>query len=620
MSFENTKSGLAYLEQRGKITSFDIFNLFHNLCDDAEASAGSKLEKLPCRSASEDDLVSALVWCSKKIVRVINKNKDNIRDPYYVESLESEISKLNKNIELLEEQHQQANQKMQEKQRLLDAELQKKQQLLETETESKKLLLEKEKQNQQILLDAEEVSIKELKEREQELNAVKVKLDERIREKEELVSACSRLQNSIGRFQNVNLPQLNNQKEELLSKENILKGQIAELKDELTQMNSRISKLQEEQKELKTDKTLKNMDLQSAKEERDKIAGEIREIKELTVDLQNDIKNKQADYAIEKAGLDQLGGKQQELIRMIQKLREDQGELNIDILVIRKEQEQMEYERKKREYEAEEEKLDETMKAHEQEYLNWQETLISKNKEQEKEYEDKKSAHENELVSIMNKYQLMLNVLETRKQEDLAKIQAKKDEIATKKAEDEAEIQLQIDSIAIEEKAKVDAIEKKKKAVEDRILAMNNKIEEEKQKQQKLEEQLQTQSEDLKLKMKETEDKKVSVKATIASLEKERQALNTELNEASREEKSLREWFNGKTALTNKNSLAALNGQITVLKEVKQNLEQEFDSQYFMDRDMLEKKMDEYFASKLGQIEDDLKEYSKRYAMLVESN
>ena len=58
--------------------------------------------------------------------------------------------------------------------------------------------------------------------------------------------------------------------------------------------------------------------------------------------MQNDIKNKQADYAIEKAGLDQLGGKQKELIRMIQKLREDQGELNIDILLVRKEQEQME--------------------------------------------------------------------------------------------------------------------------------------------------------------------------------------------------------------------------------------------------------------------------------------
>ena len=49
MSFENTKSSLAYLEQRGEITSFDIFNLFHNLCDDAEAMAHSKLEKMPCK-------------------------------------------------------------------------------------------------------------------------------------------------------------------------------------------------------------------------------------------------------------------------------------------------------------------------------------------------------------------------------------------------------------------------------------------------------------------------------------------------------------------------------------------------------------------------------------------
>jgi len=620
MSFENTKSSLAYLEQCGKVTAIDIFKLFHNLCDDAENMANSKLEKMPCRNIPEDDIVSALVWCSKKIVRVINKNKDNINDPYYVESLENEISKLNKNIAMLESQNQQANQKMQEKQQLLDVELKKKQQLLDTETEGKKMLLEKEKQNQQILLEAEKAAIKELKEREQELSGVKVRLDDKIREKDELLSACSRLQNSIGRFQNVNLPQLNNKKEELQAQESTLKGQVLALKEELTQMDGRISQLQDEQKELKTEKVLKNMDLQSAKEERDKIAGEIREIKKMTADLQNDIKNKQADYAIEKAGLDQLGGKQQELIRMIQKLREDQGELNIDILTIRKEKEQMEYERKKREYTTEENKLDEIKNAYELEYQSWDEVLNAKRKTQEKEYEDKKSAHENEMLSMMNKYQLMLNVLETKKREDLAEIQKKKDAIAAQKAENEAEIQLQIDSIAMEEKAKVDVIEKKKKVVEDRIKAMNDKIEDEKQKQQKLEEQLQAQSEELKLKMKETEDKKVSVKAAISSLEKERQTLNTELNEACREEKSLREWFEGKTALTNKNSLAALNGQITVLKEAKQNLEQEFNSQYFMDSDVLEKKMDEYFSSKLGQIEDDLKEYSKRYTMLMEMN
>lgn len=620
MSFENTRSSLDYLEQRKEITSFDILNLFHNLCNDAEDLAGSKVEKMPCKNVQEDDFVSALVWCSKKIVRVINKNKENIKDPYYADSLESEINKLNKNIDMLETQNQQANEKIEEKQNLLEIERKKKQQLLETEMEGKRRLLEQEKQNQQFLLETEESAIKELEERKKELLAIKGRLDDKIREKDDILSICSRLQNSIGRFQNVNLPQLHNQKEELQTKENTLKGQIVSLKEELREIEERISQLQDENKALKTDKELKMIDFKLAKEDWDKISGEIREIKEQTVNLQNDIKNKQADYAIEKAGLDQLGGKQQELIRMIQKLREDQGELNIDILLVRKEQEQMTYERKKREYEAEEQKIKETKQEHEKEYLNWQDSLTAKKKEQEQEYEDKKTAHDNELISIMNKYQLMLNVLETKKQEDLAKVQAKKNEIATKKAEDEAEIQMQIDSIAIEEKAKVDAIEKKKKAVEDRVIAMNNKIEEEKQKQQKLEEQLQMQSEELKLKIKETEEKKVSVKAAISELEKQRQTLNTELNDASREEKSLREWFNGKTALTNKNSLAALNGQITVLKDIKQSLEQEFSNHCFMDAEALEKKMDGYFSDKLGQIEEDLKEFSKKYAMLMGMN
>ncbi len=618
MSFENTKNSLAYLEQRGEITAIDIFKIFHNLCDDAENMAHNKLEKMPCCSMPEDDLVSSLVWCSKKIVRVINKNKDHISDSYYAEALDNEISKLNKNIEMLDDENQKVNQKIQEKQKVLEMEKQKKQQLLESETEGKRILLEKEKQNQQLLLEAETSAIKELKKREQELSVVKADLDEKIRQKEELLAACSRLQNSIGRFQNVNLPQLTNQKEELLTKEKALKAQILELKGELTQVNTRISQLKEEYETLKTEKSLKDIELECAKKEREKIVGEIREVKELTVNLQNDIKNKQADYVIEKAGLDQLGSKQQELIRMIQKLREDQGELNIEILTVRKEKEQMEYERKKREYKAEEDKLEEIKKAHELEYQNWEELLDSKQKAQEKEYEEKKTAQENELVSIMNKYQLMLNVLETKKQEDLAKIQEKKDAITSKKAEMEAEIQLQINSIAIEEQAKVDAIEKKKKAVEDKIQAMNNKIEEEKQKQQKLEEQLQIQSNELKIKMKETEDKKVSMKATIASLEKERQTLNSELNEAYKEEKLLREWFEGKTALTNKNSLAALNGQITVLKGAKQNLEQEFSNQCFMDQDVLEKKINEYFALTLEQIEENLKIYGKRYAMLME--
>ncbi len=620
MSFENTKSSLAYLEQRGEVTAIDIFKLFHNLCDDAESMAHNKLERMPCRSMPEDDVASALVWCSKKIVRVINKNKDNISDPYYVEVLDSEISKLNKNIEVLEEQNQQISQKQQEKQNLMDAEQQKKQKLLETETQGKKLLLEKEKQNQQILLEAETSAAKELKEKERELSVVKAELDEKIREKEELLASCSRLQSSIGRFQNVNLPKLTNEKEELLAKENALKVQIGELKDEVAQINSSISQLQEEEKNLKADKTLKNIDLQSEKNAREKILGEIRDIKEQIADLQNDIKNKQADYEIEKAGLDQLGGKQQELIRMIQKLREDQGELNIDILTIRKEKEQMEYDRKKREYTAEENRLEEIKNAHETEYQIWKDELNSKQKAQEKEYEDKKAEQENDLISIMNKYQLMLNVLETKKQEQLAQIQAKKDAIAVKKAEDEAEIQMQIDSIAIEEKAKVDAIEKKKKDLENRIQEKNNKIEEEKQKQQKLEEQLQTQTDEVKLKIKETEDKKASVKASIAALEKERQTLNNELNDACREEKQLREWFGGKTALTNKNSLAALNGQITVLKEAKQNLEMEFAGKFFMDQDVLENKMNEYLSGKLEQIEEDLRTYSKRYAMLMEIN
>ena len=264
--------------------------------------AGSKVEKMPCKNIQEDDFVSALVWCSKKIVRVINKNKDNIKDPYYADSLDSEINKLNKNIAMLEEQNQQANQKIQEKQSLLETERKKKLQILETETEGKKLLLEKETQDLQILLEAEESAIKELKEREQELSIKKSKLDDKIQEKEELLSACTRLQNSIGRFQNVNLPQLNNQKEELLAKENTLKGQVLLLKEELGEIKEKISQLQKEQKTLTEDKALKDKDFQSAQEECDKIAGEIAEIKKQTVDLQNDIKNKQADYAIEKAG------------------------------------------------------------------------------------------------------------------------------------------------------------------------------------------------------------------------------------------------------------------------------------------------------------------------------
>lgn len=643
MSFEKTKGGLSYLEQCDEITVFDIFNMFHNLCDDAEVVSHNKLEKLPCSSVPEDDLVSALMWCCKKIVRVINKNKEIISDPHYIEILNREINKLNQNIEMLETQNNETAVKMQEKQLLIEQEVLKKEQLLRKEAEAQKQLLEAEakakkqaleaeaKAKQQILeaeqesqkrlWNAEEEVTRQLKEREQKLRKIKSQVDDKLREKEELLSVCKRLQSSIDRGQNVNLPELLNRKEELSNQENVLKEKIARFNEDLANMKEKNNNLKEEKEALETDRILKNVDLQNLQKERDDLSRKIVSIKSQVAALRNEIKNQQADYQIEKARLDQLGGKQKELIEMIRKLREDQSELNIDVLTIRKEQEQMEYERKKREYEAQLEKLTDIHNANLEKCAQIKSQLEEEKRQQMKDLEDQKNALIEKKTADLHEIQIQQYAIEEKKKADLAEIQVKLDAIETQKAEALAEIKDKIDSIALEEQVKSDAIERGNQEIENRILQKNKKIADELERQKKLQGEFEEQSAKLNDTMKITEERKQEFKTKIVVLENKRKTLEHDLNEAYREQKKLEDWFNGIDAADQRKSLDTLQGQITILKAAKQNLDQQFGSGYFMNGDNLEAQLAEYrryFEDTLKEVERTLADYCRKYTIVTD--
>lgn len=593
MSFDNTKSSISYLEQRGGITSYDVFNLFHNLCDEAEAIEQTRLEKMPCRGTPEDDLVATLLWCSKKIVRVISKNKESICDSYYIDTINNQIAKLNESIEALESNIKLTETKAAEKQKLMEAEASKKQQLAETETAKK-----------QQLLEAEKTAAELLKEREQKLQAVKLQLDEKIREKQELASVCDRLQTSIDSCQSVDLPALRKKKEELLEKEKELNAEKEKISSDIAGIKTNILLEEKNRDNLNSDKSLQDLRLQGVKQDCDKLNQEITDVKKQIADLEADIKDKQAEYQIEKADLDQLGGKQKELIDMIRKLREDRMELNVDVLAVRKEKEQMEYERKKREYEAAQKKLDDEREAHRVEYETLKADLEAQKQNDLKAVEKQKAA------------------IEQKKADDQAEIQTQLNAVKAKEAEAVKELEVQKAGIAAAEKAALEEIRTQQTAVQNRIQEKDHKIAEEKEKQKDLEQKLIAQSAALTQEQQATEKKICEANTQIDSLKERQQTLNSELIEASREQKKLEDWFKGSIATTNYSSLAELKGQITVLKSAKQNLDREFEKRYIMDGDHANDTLEayrEYFENTLTQVEQELKEYSEKYTIVLKA-
>lgn len=509
MSFENTKNSLSYLEEKEDITVFDIFNLFHNVCDDAESMTHSKLEKIPCKNVPEEDLISSILWCGKKMVRIITKNKEQIADPYYIEALEREADGWERKIHEFEQQ------------------------------EGK----------QQALIVKEQEMIRVYREKEAQQILLKEKLQKNIQEKEELIRRCENLQEVIDRGQKVDLNSLRMQESGLLREREEMEQQIVQLKEQIAQLHNDMAVLRKREEMLNADKNKACTDLQN-------LQGQIDALEQDTVAVSRDIdrckadiEQKQADYIIEKNNLAQLGDKQNELIQMILKLREDQSNLNLHVLESRRERQQGEYEKKLREFE-----------------------------EAKKQLEVIRGQHAAELEKV----------------------------------------QKQLEQIAAEEEADIKKIQKEEQYIQERILLKGKKIQEEEDKKTKLEEDYQAKCEELTAKMEETQDTIGKVKSAVAELEKRKKTLNDDLILASREQKTLEEWFKSKSALVNTESLAVLKGQLVVMKNAKQNLENAFGGHYFMDSAALEKKMNEYYRSKLQQIEEELNEYANKYAKLME--
>lgn len=582
MSFDKTKSGISYLEQRGSVTSYDIFNLFHNLCDDAEAFGHGKLEKIPCRSTSEDDLVATFLWCSKKIVRVITKNKETISDSYYREKVDDQITRLNESIEFLENQMNQVKEDGEAKVKLIKAEEAKKRQLLDTEKAVAALLSEQE----------------------QKLKAAKAELEEQIREKEQLASECDRLQAFIDSCQNIDFPALRIKKQTLLEEKKKMEEEKTALSAEIHDIGIKIAGAQKKKSSLESDRDLQEHSLRGVKQECDKLNHDIMDIKTQKEELEVDVKDKEAEYQIEKAGIDRLDGKRKNLIEMIQKLREDQSNFNLDILTVRKEKEQMEYERKKREYDAEQRKLDETYKAYQIEYQQLGAELEEQKKKNLEMIEKQKAA------------------IDRKKTDDQAQIQSQLAAVEARKAAAINEIRYQTAGIAEAETAAANEIQAQRIAMQNRMKEKEERIAREKEKQQELERQLEHQKAEFAREQQVTEEKIRSVNAEIDRLKKSRKTLNTELIEASQKQKELEEWFRGNVAAANQSSLAELRNQITVLQAAKQNLDREFEKRYIMDGDNENVKLDvyrEYFENTLIQVENELDEYSKKYAIVLEA-
>lgn len=378
MSFENTKSSISQLEQSGNISSADVFNVFRDLCEDVEMLENNKLEKLSCSNASEDDLISTFVWCSKKVLRVINKNKEQFNDADNVQMLDKEIAKLTKAIEELEEQKIS----------------------IEKEFAEKKKSIEE-------LLAAEKTLVQLQENRKGELEEIQSGLEEQKKKRDALEQECTALEQNIQTYQDIDIKKLINDKAELTEKKEQLEKEIKDYESNTQNVGDEIKKLEEEKNSLISSKGLEMGTLTLRKNEVAELEGEWESLKKQIHKLEEEIRNKKKEYEIEKAKLPSLGGERDKILENIQKIRENQAEYNIDVLRTCEAEEQIEFESKKNEYEKEVERLAGEKLKHKKELDNLKE---SQEKETGENEELKKSIEEIKgLIEILLKEKVTLN-------------------------------------------------------------------------------------------------------------------------------------------------------------------------------------------------------------------
>ncbi len=610
MSFENTKSAISYLEKQRKVTAFDIFNLFHNLCDDAEAVNGSRLYAFPCKNVPEDDLAATLLWCSNTIYQVLQMNRSEISDDFYLEEFESELESLGEKMDELKAQNAKQQEKIAQQQQLLKSEA----------AEKEKLESQKEK-----------------------LEAIVELLAKENAERMELEKACATLQKTIADTESIDLPTVRSKKESLEKDAEKLQRQKGFVEKEIEKIEVLIADLTEEKTSLESSRAERLGEQRIQTEERDNLKQKIRKAKDDVSALKKEIKQLQSDYDIEKLELSKLDGKQQELLKMIVEIREARGNLNLDVLTVRQVQEQAAYEAKKKEFDDKEAELDRLQAERLKEYDKMAADLKAKADAQLKDLDERKLEIQNEHTAAKGKIQIETKLLEAqehanekelqdlraenekRKADELGRIQREKEKIAREEQET-------IARISQEEKKITDVLEEKNKAIaariqqkEEAIIACRKAKEEaialEEKKKEELELSLYNKTVEIAKAMEATKAKIVEVKSKIAVMEAEKAQMNRDLDDAYKMQAALEAWFKSSVPKQTKESLASLQTQITLLKAAKRRLDLDFQRECLMDLDGLKLQQQEnyrYFAESLSDMEKLFEKCLNRYSIVTD--